>query len=207
MQLDGSLQTAIAPRRQCLANFVTVMLVTAKVLAWERRTHARVVPAGWPGPLVQRGWGCPIRRTRNPGGHHKRAVLYIGSYQVKRGQLEEARHRLRDVSAGALGTSLTSGEGVEAGTVYDVRTTPSMGGLAEGTGTVLDHLPDRTVFGRRLRKFRPRPDGRRDTDGDALDMEVHRFRIIYNTIRPHQAPGDRTPSAAYTGCDQQKTAR
>jgi putative transposase len=45
------------------------------------------------------------------------------------------------------------------------------------------------------------------TDGDALDMEVHRFRIIYNTIRPHQALGDRTPSAAYTGCDQQKTAR
>ncbi|QBS38905.1 integrase core domain-containing protein [Nocardia sp. CS682] len=34
-------------------------------------------------------------------------------------------------------------------------------------------------------------------DGDALDMEVHRFRIIYNTIRPHQALGDRTPKAAY----------
>ena len=30
----------------------------------------------------------------------------------------------------------------------------------------------------------------------------HRFPIIYNTIRPHQALGDRTPSAAYTGCDQ-----
>ena len=44
------------------------------------------------------------------------------------------------------------------------------------------------------------------TDGDALDMEVHRFHIIYNTIRPHQALGDRTPSTAYTGCDQQKTA-
>jgi putative transposase len=42
------------------------------------------------------------------------------------------------------------------------------------------------------------------TDGDALDMEVHRFRIIYNAIRPHQALGDRTPSAADTGCDQQK---
>jgi transposase InsO family protein len=42
------------------------------------------------------------------------------------------------------------------------------------------------------------------TDGDALDMEVHRFRIIYNTIRPHQALGDRTPSEAYTGCDKQK---
>jgi putative transposase len=45
------------------------------------------------------------------------------------------------------------------------------------------------------------------TDGDALDMEVHRFRIIYNTIRPHQALDDRTPSTAYTGCDQLKTAR
>jgi transposase InsO family protein len=29
-------------------------------------------------------------------------------------------------------------------------------------------------------------------------MEIHRFRIIYNTIRPHQALGDRTPSTAYT---------
>lgn len=37
------------------------------------------------------------------------------------------------------------------------------------------------------------------TDGDALDMEVHRFRIIYNTIRPHQVLGDRTPCAAYAG--------
>lgn len=34
-------------------------------------------------------------------------------------------------------------------------------------------------------------------DGDALDMEVHRFRIIYNTIRPHQALADRTPRQAY----------
>jgi transposase InsO family protein len=34
-------------------------------------------------------------------------------------------------------------------------------------------------------------------DGDALDMEVHRFRIIYNTIRPHQALADRTPKQAY----------
>jgi hypothetical protein len=41
------------------------------------------------------------------------------------------------------------------------------------------------------------------TDGNAVDMEVHRFRIIYNTIRPHQALGDRTPSAADTACDQQ----
>ena len=30
------------------------------------------------------------------------------------------------------------------------------------------------------------------SDADALDMEVHRFRIIYNTIRPHQAPYDQT---------------
>ncbi|WP_052281277.1 integrase core domain-containing protein [Nocardia vulneris] len=34
-------------------------------------------------------------------------------------------------------------------------------------------------------------------DGDALDMEVHRFRVIYNTLRPHQALGDRTPKFAY----------
>ncbi|KQH76727.1 hypothetical protein AO501_04705 [Mycobacterium gordonae] len=34
-------------------------------------------------------------------------------------------------------------------------------------------------------------------DGDALDMEAHRFRIIYNTIRPHQALADRTPIQAY----------
>jgi putative transposase len=34
-------------------------------------------------------------------------------------------------------------------------------------------------------------------DGDALDMEAHRFRIIYNTIRPHQALNDRTPKQAY----------
>jgi putative transposase len=35
-------------------------------------------------------------------------------------------------------------------------------------------------------------------DGDALDMEVHRFRVIYNTIRPHQAIDDRVPSSAFT---------
>ncbi|WP_156161520.1 integrase core domain-containing protein, partial [Nocardia vulneris] len=34
-------------------------------------------------------------------------------------------------------------------------------------------------------------------DGDTLDMKVHRFRVIYNTLRPHQAPGDRTPEIAY----------
>lgn len=34
-------------------------------------------------------------------------------------------------------------------------------------------------------------------DGDALDMEAHHFRIVYNTIRPHQALGDRTPKQAY----------
>lgn len=36
-------------------------------------------------------------------------------------------------------------------------------------------------------------------DGDALAMEVYRFRQIYNTIRPHQALGDRTPGSAYRG--------
>lgn len=34
-------------------------------------------------------------------------------------------------------------------------------------------------------------------DGDALDMESHRFRLIYNTIRPHQALHDQTPKQAY----------
>jgi len=34
-------------------------------------------------------------------------------------------------------------------------------------------------------------------DGDALAMEVARFRQIYNTIRPHQALGDQTPRHAY----------
>ena len=34
-------------------------------------------------------------------------------------------------------------------------------------------------------------------NGDALDMEVHRFRIIYNTIRPHQTLSDHTPKQAY----------
>jgi len=33
-------------------------------------------------------------------------------------------------------------------------------------------------------------------DGDALDMEVHRFRILYKTIR-HEVLGDRTLIAAY----------
>ena len=34
-------------------------------------------------------------------------------------------------------------------------------------------------------------------DGDALAMETQRYRHIYNTIRPHQALGDRTPREAY----------
>lgn len=34
-------------------------------------------------------------------------------------------------------------------------------------------------------------------DGDALDMEVHRYRHIYNTIRPHQALANCTPRDAY----------
>ncbi|MGO4615467.1 integrase core domain-containing protein [Nocardia sp. 2YAB30] len=41
-------------------------------------------------------------------------------------------------------------------------------------------------------------------DGDALNMEVHRLRILYNMTRPHQALGDRTPSAAYISVDQRK---
>ncbi|MQA84251.1 MAG: transposase [Streptosporangiales bacterium] len=39
------------------------------------------------------------------------------------------------------------------------------------------------------------------TDGDALAMEVHRFRHIYNAIRPHQALGGRTHRAAYLSPD------
>jgi putative transposase len=34
-------------------------------------------------------------------------------------------------------------------------------------------------------------------DGDALAVEVNRFRQIYNTIRPHQALHDHTPRDAY----------
>jgi putative transposase len=34
-------------------------------------------------------------------------------------------------------------------------------------------------------------------DADALDMEIHHFRIIYNTIRPHQTLNDATPKQAY----------
>ena len=34
-------------------------------------------------------------------------------------------------------------------------------------------------------------------DGDALAVEVGRFRQLYNTIRPHQALSDRTPRTAY----------
>ena len=34
-------------------------------------------------------------------------------------------------------------------------------------------------------------------DGDALAMEFSRFRTIYNTIRPHQAIGYKTPTLAY----------
>src|SRR6266536_1560750 len=35
-------------------------------------------------------------------------------------------------------------------------------------------------------------------DGDALAAEVHRFRHLYNTIRPHQALAGRTPAQVYT---------
>jgi putative transposase len=34
-------------------------------------------------------------------------------------------------------------------------------------------------------------------DGDALAVEINRYRQIYNAIRPHQALGDRTPRDAY----------
>jgi putative transposase len=34
-------------------------------------------------------------------------------------------------------------------------------------------------------------------DGDALSVEVNWFRQIYNTIRPHQGIGDRTPKQAH----------
>lgn len=36
-------------------------------------------------------------------------------------------------------------------------------------------------------------------DGDALAMEVHRFRRLYNTVRPHQALNDQTPVLQYLG--------
>jgi hypothetical protein len=45
------------------------------------------------------------------------------------------------------------------------------------------------------------------TDGDALDMEVHRFRILYNTIRPHHALGDQIPKAACLQLDRAENAR
>lgn len=48
-----------------------------------------------------------------------------------------------------LEMAVTSGDGVSAGTTYRVRTRPAMG-VSEGTGTVLEHLPDRTVFEWRL---------------------------------------------------------
>ena len=34
-------------------------------------------------------------------------------------------------------------------------------------------------------------------DGNALAVEVNCFRHTYNTLRPHQAPDERTPRAAY----------
>jgi putative transposase len=34
-------------------------------------------------------------------------------------------------------------------------------------------------------------------DGDALAVEINRYRQTYNTIRPHQTIGDRTPRQAY----------
>jgi putative transposase len=40
-------------------------------------------------------------------------------------------------------------------------------------------------------------------DGDALSVEINWFRRIYDTIRPHQALGDRVPRAGYL--DQRAT--
>ena len=51
-----------------------------------------------------------------------------------------------------LEISVTSGDGVEVGTTYHVRTKPAMG-VTDGTGTVLEHFPDRTVFEWRLGKL------------------------------------------------------
>jgi putative transposase len=43
-------------------------------------------------------------------------------------------------------------------------------------------------------------------DGDALAVEINRYRQIYNTIRPHQALSDRTPRQAYlSGCSRGAT--
>lgn len=36
-------------------------------------------------------------------------------------------------------------------------------------------------------------------DGNALAVEINLFRHTYNTLRPHQALGDRTPRQAYLG--------
>lgn len=48
-----------------------------------------------------------------------------------------------------LETSVTGGDGVSAGTTYHVRVRPAMG-VSEGTGSVLEHGSDRTVFEWRL---------------------------------------------------------
>ena len=48
---------------------------------------------------------------------------------------------------------ISGDDGVKTGTTYHVRTTPAMGGVAEGTETVLEHLQDRTVFEWRLGKL------------------------------------------------------
>lgn len=45
--------------------------------------------------------------------------------------------------------TVTGGDGVSAGTTYHVRVRPGMG-VGEGTGTVLEHVSDRTVFEWRL---------------------------------------------------------
>ena len=56
--------------------------------------------------------------------------------------------------------------------------------------------PDR--WGCRLAgKDQVRPGRATIGDGNALAAGVNLFRHTYNTLRPHQAPGERTPRAAY----------
>ncbi len=52
-----------------------------------------------PGPLVQRDWAVLNDGIAIQEVIMSEPFIFIGSYQVKPGHLEEARHRLRDVSA------------------------------------------------------------------------------------------------------------
>jgi hypothetical protein len=51
------------------------------------------------GPLLERDWGCPNDGITTQEVIMSEPFIFIASYQVKPGHLEEARHRLRDVSA------------------------------------------------------------------------------------------------------------